>query len=84
MKTQRGMECWGSDLTLTFGTTRTAELSAVRAGHTLHFNPPPPPLLNADSLKFSKDTTDNRTRNLPPRGTVTQPTVVPLAPLILL
>ena len=29
------MECCASTLTLTFGTTETAELSAVRAGHTL-------------------------------------------------
>lgn len=39
MKTQRGMECWATNLTLAFSTTRTAELSAVRAGHTL--TPPP-------------------------------------------
>jgi hypothetical protein len=29
------MECWASILTLTFGTTRTAELSARRASRTL-------------------------------------------------
>lgn len=39
MKDQRGIECWACKLTLAFGTTRTAELSAVRAGHTL--TPPP-------------------------------------------
>lgn len=80
MKTQRGMECWVSNITLSFGTTRTAELSAVRAGHTLS----PPPLLNAHNLKFSKDTIGNRTRNLPLYGAVPEPTVVFLAPLILL
>jgi len=30
-----GKECWASVLTLTFGTIRTAELSALRADHTL-------------------------------------------------
>jgi hypothetical protein len=57
-------------------------MSAVSVGHTL--TPPPPLLLNADNLKISKDTTGNRTRSLPPRGALPQPTVVPLAPLILL
>jgi hypothetical protein len=32
---QGGMECRASILTLTFGTTKTAELSAVRAGRAL-------------------------------------------------
>jgi hypothetical protein len=31
-----GMKCWASILTLTFGTTMTTELSALRAGRT-HF-----------------------------------------------
>ena len=35
MKIQRGMECRASTLTLKFGTTSTAELSAVSAGRTL-------------------------------------------------
>jgi hypothetical protein len=35
MKTQTGVECWAAILTLTFGTTRAAELSAIRAGRTL-------------------------------------------------
>lgn len=30
-----GIEFWASILTLTFGTNRTAELSAIRPGHTL-------------------------------------------------
>ena len=32
---RRGMECWASILTVTFGKTRTAEVTALRAGHTL-------------------------------------------------
>jgi len=28
-----GKECWASTLNLTFSTTRTVELSALRAGH---------------------------------------------------
>ena len=32
---ERGMECWVSILTLTFGTDRTADLSALRADRTL-------------------------------------------------
>jgi hypothetical protein len=35
LRLRRGMECRASILTLTVGTTRTAELSAVRAGRTL-------------------------------------------------
>jgi len=35
MKIQRDMECRASSLTLKFGTTSTAELSAVSAGRTL-------------------------------------------------
>jgi len=40
--------------------------------------------MNAENLKISKDATGNRTWNLPPHGAVPEPTVVPLAPLILL
>lgn len=31
---REGMECWASMLTLTFGTTRTADLSALRVCRT--------------------------------------------------
>jgi len=36
MDTQRGMESWAPIRTLTFGTPRTPELSALRAGRTLY------------------------------------------------
>ena len=81
-----GTECWTSILNLTFGTIRTAELSAVRAGRTL------PPrkflgihfyyrvdrrVLNADRrlchLKISKDPTGNQTRDLPSCAVIPQP-----------
>jgi hypothetical protein len=31
---RRGLECWATTITLTFGTTRTARSSALRHGHT--------------------------------------------------
>jgi hypothetical protein len=34
VRLRKGMECSDSILNLTFGTTRTAELSALHAGHT--------------------------------------------------
>jgi len=36
MDTQMGIEGWASIRTLTFGTPRTPELSAVRTGRTLY------------------------------------------------
>ena len=35
VRLRKGMECSASTLTLTLGTTRMAELSALHAGHTL-------------------------------------------------
>ena len=35
MKSHGGMKCWASILTLTFRTARMAQLSAIRASHTL-------------------------------------------------
>jgi hypothetical protein len=81
-----GMEFWASVLTLTFGTTRTAELSALRAYRTL----PPKEIpwysfllrglvdpsdnwMRTEEirhLKTSKEPTVNRTRNLPSCGAV--------------
>ena len=34
MKTERGMECWASTVTMTFGTIRTAKLSALSSSRT--------------------------------------------------
>ena len=68
------MECWASFLTFTFGTTRTVELSAARAGRTLpstkffgtHFFQTlsrPPSLLNADRRIKSAWNLQNHTGN---------------------
>jgi hypothetical protein len=75
-----GMGCWASNLSLTFGTTRTVELSALGAGRTL----PPRKLFGAHlcyrlsrprgywmraegigHLIIAKDPTENRKRNFP-------------------
>ena len=82
---RRGMEYRDSVLTLTFGTTRTAMLSAVRSGRTL----PPRKLLGTEfcyrlsgaqgywmrteglgRLQISEDPTWDRARNLPSCGAV--------------
>ena len=87
------MDCWASIRTVTFGTTRTAELSALRAGRIL---PPRNSLVlisvtgsaspratecvqELGNLKISKDPTGNQTRGLPLYGTVPQPNAPPLA-----
>ena len=88
---RRGMKCWASILTLTFGTTRTAELSVLRAGRSL----PPWKFLGSHlchrlngpqgywvrtgglgHLKISKDLT----RDLPSLAAVPQASAAPLAP----
>lgn len=83
MTTQRGMECWASTFTLTFGTTTTAEFSALRAGRTLPqensvvlISVKRPSGLRVywmrteglGHLKTANDPTGNRTRNLPSFG----------------
>jgi len=76
------IESWSSILTLTFGTAWPAELSAVPAGRCLPQGSLwysfmleaewTPGLLHADKgighVEVSKDTTRNRTRNLPTFG----------------
>ena len=82
-------ECWASILTLTFGTARTAELSALRSGRTL----PPRKLFGThfcyrlsgpqrywtwtagtNHLTISKDPTEYRVLDLLPCGAVPQTT----------
>jgi hypothetical protein len=93
---REGMECWAYILTLPFGTTRTAELSALHTGRAS----PPRKFLGTrfcyrlsgpqgywmrtegiGQLKISKNPTRNRTQSLPSCGAVSQPTVAPLAPI---
>ena len=73
METPRGIESWASVLNLTFRTTGTAELTAVRTGRTL------PPveipwysflLEGIERLKISNDPTGNGDRSLPSCGLV--------------
>ena len=89
------MDCWVAILTLTFGTTRKVELSAVSAGR-LHSQETPwySFLLQAEwtaqcysmrteglrHLKISKNPTGNRNRDLPFCGTMSRQTAPPLAP----
>ena len=80
------MEYLASILTLTFGTTGMAELSALRAGwYSLLFEAEwIPGLLNAglrnSSLQNFQVPAGNRTRNLPSCDAVPQPTVASPAP----
>ena len=85
---RRGTECWASKLTLTLGTARTAELSALCAGRTLAprkflGTKRTPGVLNAlerCNLKISKNHNGSRSRNLPSCGAVLQSTAPPLTP----
>ena len=80
------MEYSASVLTLTFSTTRMAELSALHAGWCsfLFEAEWTSGLLNADrmnsSLQNFQRTAGNRTRNLPSCDAVPQPTVAPPTP----
>jgi len=80
------MECWALIFTLTFGTTRTAELSSLFAGHALpqrkFCGTPfswrligPPGILTMNR----RNKIWNQTRSLLSCGAVPQPTAPPLA-----
>jgi len=83
---REGMEYSASVLTLAFGTTRMAELSALRSGrYSFLFEAEwTSGLLNADqtnsSLQNFRGPAGNWIRNLPSCGAVPQPTVVPPTP----
>jgi hypothetical protein len=78
-----GIECWASILTPTFRSTRTAELSALRAGlreflkGRVRLSGRQGYWMRTEGI--SKDPTGNRTRHLPSCGVVPQPTAPPLA-----